>query len=131
MNKEINQQKIVDGRMQIGMVVDWLYVNHKQLHPMAKEIYTTIAVYSMQRYHKRSVNIEMANFLVDKKTLAKYRKILVDMKLISYKRTTAYTAYKLLEPNEIISSFKFSGEAHAETKHKLDAKELTKQVFGG
>jgi len=108
MSKEI--KKVIDGRMQLGIVIDWLYKNHTDMSIGEKSVYTTIAVGSLQRFHKKSPNIKMSDFSMDKKTLHKYREALVAKGLIRYKRTKAYTAYWLLQPNEELSRFFYGGE---------------------
>lgn len=124
--------KIVDGRMQLGIVIDWLDKNHSKLSIGEKSVYTTIAIGSLQRFHKKSPNIKMDMFNMDKKTLAKYRESLVTLGLIGYRRTRAYTAYWLLEPKEEIVRFYFKEDKKndsAKASNQSSKSDIARKLF--
>lgn len=113
---EIKQNKIIDGRMQLGMVTDWIFA--QDLSNEEKILYITIAKYSYQSYHRRSSNIQKEKFGFSKNTLGKYRKSLTDKGFIKWCSTKAYTAYEILEPKEIIDRFYFKGDVHYKTHNE-------------
>lgn len=98
--------KIIDGRMQLGLVLNWILIN-KDLNQSEYWMYSVIARASLNQYHRRSVNIKQDEFKMNPKTLKKHRDSLVEKGLISWIPTKAYTAYKLEEPIDIIKNFKF------------------------
>jgi len=111
--KNTKQKKIIDGRYQLGIVTDWLY-RRDDLSSEAKMLYTTIALYSLNVYHKRFVNIGLEKLPFKAKRLKKYRDELVLLDLIGWKNTKAYTLYWLKEPNYTIKNFKFKEDEKKE-----------------
>jgi len=112
------KKKIVDGRYQIGLVTDWIMRKDK-ISYQAKQLYITIALYSLNVYHKRQVNIGLEKLPFKDKPLKKYRDELVSLGLIEWKNTKAYTCYWLKEPYMFIKDFKFIED---EVKNESDIK---------
>lgn len=112
------KKKIIDGRYQIGLVTDWIMRKDK-ISYQAKQLYITIALYSLNVYHKRQVNIGLDKLPFQSKALKKYRDELVELKLIDWKNTKAYTCYWLKEPSMILRDFQFKTD---ETKDESEIK---------
>lgn len=107
--KENNNQKIFDGRMMQGIVVQWL-IDSSQMSSDEKIVFLVVLRNTFGR-RKRYAFIKQDLFLKDmsKNTLLKYRKSLVTKGIISFSVTKGFTKYEILEPKEIIDKFKFVG----------------------
>lgn len=100
------------------MVTDWIQ-RKSEISYQAKQLYTTIALYSLNVYHKRQVNIGLDKLPFKDKVLKRYRDELVQLGLIDWKNTKAYTCYWIKEPRELIKKFQFKED---ETKDESDIK---------
>ena len=107
--KENNNQKIFDGRMMQGIVVQWL-IDSSQMSSDEKIVFLVVLRNTFGR-RKRYAFIKQDLFLKDmsKNTLLKYRKSLVTKGIISFSVTKGFTKYEILEPKEIIDKFTFVG----------------------
>lgn len=95
----------------MGIVLNWILTNY-ELKPQEHKIINIITQYSLNKYHKRKVAIKQSEFNMDSKTLMKYRKSLTELGLISWKQTSGYTVYWLLQPIQEISNFVFTDKEH-------------------
>ncbi len=124
-----NYKKIVDGRMQLGIVSDWILNSYKgKLTNNEMFMFMRIAEQSLQRYHKKSPNIEAIKFNMSRGTRTKCRERLIELNLIGYKRTKAYSAYWLQEPKNELTRFVFSNDKHNDS---IDMKKSIPKIFHG
>ena len=107
--KENNNQKIFDGRMMQGIVVQWL-MDSSDMSSDEKIVFLVVLRNTFGR-RKRYAFIKQDLFLKDmsKNTLLKYRKSLVAKGIISFSVTKGFTKYEILKPKEIIDKFAFVG----------------------
>ena len=107
--KENNNQKIFDGRMMQGIIVQWL-MDSSYMSADEKIVFLVVLRNTFGR-RKRYAFIKQDLFLKDmsKNTLLKYRKSLVAKGIISFSVTKGFTKYEIIEPKEIIDKFTFVG----------------------
>jgi hypothetical protein len=125
--QEQKKKRIVDGRFQIGILYDW--IKKQNIQKDEEYLYMTIAYNMCQKFHKRSPNISLDTFDMSKPTLTKFRKKLIDRGWLQFKRTKAYSSYKLIEPKEILDTFYFSSEKENNTKQNK-TEEIKSNIFG-
>lgn len=122
--KENNNQKIFDGRMMQGIIVQWL-MDSSYISADEKIVFLVVLRNTFGR-RKRYAFIKQDLFLKDmsKNTLLKYRKSLVTKGIISFSVTKGFTKYEILEPKEIIDKFTFvSSKTSSENEQYVSSDE--------